>query len=74
MKKTKRVFSAMLSLLLLALTLSCVSVCFTASAYDFIEFGNYPQTQVTLTTEMKEAALAARWESYGYYTGHSNFA
>ena len=73
MKKTKRVFSAMLSLLLLALTLSCVSVCFTASAYDFIEFGNYPQTQVTLTTEMKEAALAARWESYGYYTGHSNF-
>ena len=43
-----------------------------AKAYsvgDTIQFGTYPQTKVEETTALKNAANAATWRSYGYYTG-----
>ncbi len=67
MKTTKRILSILLSLML-ALT-GLAALCVPAQAYDTIEFGTYPQSHVWLTIPMKEAALAAQWKSYGYYTG-----
>ena len=77
MKSTKKLLSVLLSVLMLALTLSCVSVCFTAGAAynagDIIELGSYPQTRV------KDSSLISAldgvnkgWIYYKYYTGTGN--
>lgn len=68
----KRILCILLSLMLTLTGL--VGLCMTAQAYDTIEFGTYPQTHVWLTIPMKEAALAAQWKSYGYYTGTGEWA
>ena len=63
-------------LLSLVLTLTgLVGLCVPASAVnvgDIITFGNYPQTQVSETTALKNAANATTWNSYGYYIGTGN--
>ena len=67
MKMSKKVLSVLLSVLMIALTASCLSVCFTVSAVavgDTIQFGTYPQTKVNETTALKNAADAAVWKSY----------
>ena len=40
---------------------------------DIILFGNYPQTKVSETTALKNAANAATWKSYGYYIGNGSY-
>ena len=40
---------------------------------DQIQFGTYPQTRVDETPELKAAAEAAVWTSYGYYTGTGQY-
>ena len=72
MKMSKKVLSILLSVLMIALTASCLSVCFTVSAVevgDTIQFGYYPQTRVSANTALKNTANAATWKSYGYYVG-----
>ena len=73
MKTLKKSLSILLSLLLIVLTVSCLSVCFTASAVDIgdiIQFGYYPQTRVSATDALQNAANAAAWKSYNYYLGN----
>lgn len=64
-------------LLSLILTLTgLVGLCIPASAVgigDIILFGNYPQTKVSETTALKNAANAATWNSYGYYVGNGSY-
>lgn len=72
MKATKRLLAVLLALVLL-----CIGVPFAAQAEgetsyqvgDLIQFGNYPQTRVDETPELKAAVDAAVWASYKYYTG-----
>ena len=72
MKASKKVLSVLLSVLLIALTLSCLSVCCTAGAAyavgDVVEFGAYPQTQADETPALAAAAESAAWKSYSYYS------
>jgi uncharacterized repeat protein (TIGR02543 family) len=66
----KRTLCILLSVVLMLTGLVGLGV--TASAYsvgDIILFGNYPQTKVSETTALKNAANAATWKSYGYYVG-----
>ena len=76
MKMSKKVLSILLSVLLIVLTLSCLSVCFTASAetWGYVDFGTYPQTKVNETTALRNAAVNATWKSYGYYAGYGSSA
>ena len=72
MKTTKRLLAVLMAAVLL-----CVGVPFAAQAEgetsyqvgDLIQFGNYPQTRVDETPELKAAVDAAVWASYKYYTG-----
>ena len=82
MKPTRKAVSVLLSLLLFALTLSCVSVCFTASAAgynvgDTLTFGSYPQTKVInpqLISTLNTKANNATWHSLAFYCGNSLFS
>ena len=70
MKAFKKTLSVLLSLVLAVTGL--VGLCVPAGATnvgDIILFGNYPQTKVSETTTLKNAANAATWNSYGYYIG-----
>ncbi len=70
MKAFKKTLSVLLSLVLAVTGL--VGLCVPASAVgvgDIILFGNYPQTKVSETTALENAANAATWNSYGYYIG-----
>lgn len=77
MKPTKKLLSVLLSVLLLALTLSCVSAGFTASAAgynvgDTFTFGSYPQTRVTdasLKEALNEKAAGKTWLDLEFYSG-----
>ncbi len=74
MKAFKKTLSVLLSLVLAVTGL--VGLCVPASATnvgDIILFGNYPQTQVSETTALKNAANAATWKSYGYYVGTGSY-
>lgn len=45
------------------------------SAYDIVEFGSYPQSEVTdSSTISKLDKITKNWISYGYYTGTGNTA
>ena len=54
-----------------------ITVCyrFTVSANvgAIIMFGNYPQSQVSQTTALKNAANNATWKSYDYYIGNGSY-
>ena len=70
----KRTLCILLSLML-AMT-GLVGLCVSAGATnvgDIILFGNYPQTKVSETTALKNAANAATWKSYGYYVGTGSY-
>lgn len=70
----KRTLCILLSLML-AMT-GLVGLGVSASAVNvgaIIFFGNYPQTKVSETTALKNAANAATWKSYGYYTGTGSY-
>ena len=70
----KRTLCILLSLMLAVTGLVGLGV--PASAYDvgdIILFGNYPQTKVSETTALKNAANAATWKSYGYYVGTGSY-
>ena len=70
----KRTLCILLSLMLTLTSLAGIYV--TVSAYnvvDIIQFGNYPQTKVSETTALKNAANAATWNSYGYYIGNGSY-
>ena len=74
MKAFKKTLSVLLSLMLAVTGL--VGLCMTANALyygDIIQFGSYPQMQVSETTALKNAAKAATWKSYGYYIGTGSF-
>ena len=67
----KRTLCILLSLMLAVTGLVGLGVSVSATNVgDIILFGNYPQTQVGETTALKNAANAATWNSYGYYTGN----
>ncbi|MBR3553830.1 MAG: hypothetical protein IKN72_10665 [Clostridia bacterium] len=77
----KKALSVLLSVLMVALTLSCLSVCFTASAAgynvgDTFTFGSYPQTKVINTQTISALNLKAKnatWSSLAFYCGNSLF-
>ncbi len=77
MKTGKRVLSIFLAVLMLltaAPLAGFVGLEFAprVKAYsvgDHIQYGTYPQTKVAETTALKNAANAAVWKSYNYYTG-----
>lgn len=74
MKAFKKTLSVLLSLVLAVTGL--VGLCVPASAVEFgdiIQFGIYPQTEVSETTALKNAADAATWNSYFYYIGNGNY-
>ena len=74
MKAFKKTLSVLLSLMLTLTGL--VGLCVSAGATnvgDIIEFGNYPQTKVSETTALKNAANAATWKSYEYYIGSGEY-
>ena len=83
----KKSISIILAILITALTLAFTA---TASAKaeaatmtvagknvgDIVEYGSYPQTEVTntaLIAALNEAAATAEWTSYGYYTGTNSY-
>ena len=73
MKAFKKTLSVLLSLMLTVTGL--VGLCVPASAVgvgDIILFGNYPQTKVSETTALKNAANAASWINYDYYAGNGS--
>lgn len=67
MKTTRKALSILLAVLMLASVMAVAAV--PAQALIAIEFGTYPQKQVTETQTLKNAANAATWKSYGYYIG-----
>ena len=70
----KKVLSVLLAVLMLVTTLAVAAVPANAVGVgDIILFGNYPQTKVSETTALKNAANAATWKSYGYYTGTGSY-
>ena len=70
MKRTKKLFFILLAIMLFALTAVACSVSAGAvNVGDIIEFGTYPQTQVSTGRELRYAASQATWKSYRYYSG-----
>lgn len=75
--QTKRILSVLLAVAMVVLAMPVASLAGIellpkARAYsvgDHIQFGTYPQTRVDETTALKNAANAATWKSYNYYTG-----
>ena len=78
MNKTKRFFSLVLAvLMLLSISPMAYAESDTYQVGDIIQFGSYPQSEVTDETIIAELnALAPEWEdwtSYGYYSGNGNY-
>ena len=78
MKKiTKRIFSAILSAIMLILALPLTG--FAANKVyvdygDIIEFGSYPQTQVKDAELIKNLDKVVKgWKSYNYYSGSGEY-
>ncbi|MBQ7546230.1 MAG: hypothetical protein IJT41_04610 [Clostridia bacterium] len=70
----KRTLCILLSLVLTVTGLIGLGVPASAvNVGDIILFGNYPQTKVSETTALKNAANAATWNSYGYYIGNGSY-
>lgn len=74
MKKTKRILSVLLSLVL---AVSGLAVCAVPASGafkvgDHIAYGSYPGSKVSETPAIKAAANAATWKSYGYYSGNGS--
>ena len=70
----KRTLCILLSLMLTLTGLVGLGVSAGATNVgDIILFGNYPQTKVSETTALKNAANAATWKSYGYYIGNDSY-
>ena len=79
MKTSKKLLSILLSIILV---LSAIAVLGTGasadgpySVGDIIEYGTYPQSEVsseTLVEELNAILQDADWISYGYYTGSGN--
>ncbi len=70
----KRTLCILLSLMLAMTGLVGLGVSVSATNVgDIIQFGNYPQTKVSETTALKNAANAATWKSYGYYIGNDSY-
>ena len=70
----KRTLCILLSLMLTLTSLAGLGVTVSAvNVGDIILFGNYPQTKVSETTALKNAANAATWKSYGYYVGTGSY-
>ncbi len=74
MKMTKKVLSILLSFMLVlgALTVGLCVPAGAANVGDIIEFGEYPQTKVSETAELKNAADVASWIDYDYYAGNGD--
>mgnify|MGYP000640695890 CR=1 FL=1 len=78
MKKiTKRIFSAILSAIMLILALPLTGFASSKTYVDYgdiIEFGSYPQTQVKDTELIKKLDnIGKSWRSYGYYSGNGEY-
>ncbi|MBQ6093012.1 MAG: InlB B-repeat-containing protein, partial [Clostridia bacterium] len=71
MKTARKLLSVLLAVLMLTTTMAIAAV--PAQAYSAIQFGNYPQTKVTATTALSNAAANATWKSYGYYIGNGSY-
>lgn len=74
MNKTKKILSLLLAvLMLLSISPMAYAESDTYQVGDIIQFGSYPQSEVTDETIIAELnALAPEWEdwtSYGYYSG-----
>ena len=77
MKKKQKTVSVMLIALLLLVTFAFAIPAAAITTYqvgDQIQFGNYPQTRVDETPELKAAAEAATWRSYGYFSGTGGYS
>ena len=74
MKITKKLLSILLAVLMLAATLSVCAVPVSAvEVGDIIEFGTYPQSQVTDNSLINALNYVPKtWQSYGYYTGNGS--
>ena len=76
-KQTKRALPVLLAVLMVVLAMPVagfagIELFPKAQAYsvgDHIQFGTYPQTRIDETTALKNAANAATWKSYNYFTG-----
>ena len=78
MKKiTKRIFSAILSAIMLILALPLTGFASSKTYVDYgdiIEFGSYPQTQVKDAELIKKLDnIGKSWRSYGYYSGDGEY-
>ncbi len=71
MKTARKLLSVLLAVLMLTTTMAIAAV--PAQAYSAIQFGNYPQTKVTATTALSNAAANATWKSYNYYIGNGYY-
>lgn len=76
MKKTKKLLSLLLAVLMVCLSAPAVRLgAFEAKAAEYkqgdvIEFGSYPQSNVTDSALIAELnAQGGAWTSYGYYSG-----
>ena len=75
MKKiTKRIFSAILSAIMLILALPLTSFAVSSATYieegDIVEFGTYPQSTIDDSALIKQLdSVNKDWVSYGYYSG-----
>ena len=68
MKRTKRILSVLLSLIiaLAGLAALCVPANAIYKVGDTLEYGSYPQTEVTDTLGDTLNAMSGSWTSYGY--------
>ena len=78
MKKiTKRIFSAILSAIMLILALPLTGFATSKTSvgeYETVKFGSYPQSQVKdLTLISKLNSVNKNWISYHYYTGENTY-
>lgn len=78
MKKTKKILSLVLVVMMLLSTIPTLEVCaIKCKTGDLISFGSYPQSEVkdkTLIAELN--AFSPNWESwtsYGYYSGSGDY-
>ena len=73
MNTSKKLLSVLLAVLMLAATMAIAAVPAGAVGVgDTIQFGNYPQSEVSETAALQAAANAATWKSYDYYTGNGS--
>ena len=78
MKKiTKRIFSAILSAIMLILALPLTGFAsdkIYTYKYEYIEFGSYPQSQVKDSVLISKLdSVNKNWVSYNYYSGEGDY-